>query len=191
MIYRIIQNDLDPLFWRIALKDDRDAFKELFVKYFAPLCVYAQRFITDKDSCEDIVQDVFYKLWKNRKTLEIRNSTRNFLLTDVKNNCIDYLRRKEVESSYLVKQFDKLAEEPPDEICEIAELEEALNKALSKLPDNIRKVFEMNRFQGTTYQEIALQNQISVKTVEAYMTKALKVLRVELKDYLPFFLFLL
>jgi RNA polymerase sigma-70 factor (ECF subfamily) len=182
---------LDPLFWRIALKDDRDAFKELFVKYFAPLCVYAQRFITDKDSCEDIVQDVFYKLWKNRKTLEIRNSTRNFLLTDVKNNCIDYLRRKEVESSYLVKQFDKLAEEPPDEICEIAELEEALNKALSKLPDNIRKVFEMNRFQGTTYQEIALQNQISVKTVEAYMTKALKVLRVELKDYLPFFLFLL
>jgi RNA polymerase sigma-70 factor (ECF subfamily) len=191
MTHNTIQDNQDHLFWRIALNDDKEAFKELFMKSFAPLCVYAQRFIDDKNSCEDIVQDVFYKLWKDRKTLEIKNSTRNFLITGVKNSCIDYLRRKEVESNYLQHHIAPSGEEQQDELFDLAELEDALSKALFKLPENIRQVFEMNRFQGTTYQEIAVRNQLSVKTVESYMTKALKILRVELKDYLPLFLFLM
>jgi RNA polymerase sigma-70 factor (ECF subfamily) len=193
MTIHAIPDEWELLFRHIALRDDREAFKKLFMKLFAPLCVYAQRFVTDKNSCEDIVQDVFYKLWKNRKTLDIKTSIRNFLVTGVKNSCIDYLRRQEVEYQYMQRRFDRFSgeEEEEEDVCEVAELEEALEKALSKLPENIREVFEMNRFQGFTCQQIALQRQISVKTVEAYMAKALKLLRTELKDYLSLLLFLI
>lgn len=182
-----LHTEIDILFWRIALKDDTEAFKELFVNFFAPLCVYAQRFIEDRNTCEDIVQEVFFRIWKNRKSLEIKSSVRNFLITNVKNSCIDNLRRKDVEETYLLKQADKLlVGERSDEIYTTKELEEIINKSLARLPDKIRVVFEMSRFDGLTYSEIAIKNNISVKTVEAYMTKALKVLRVELRDYLPF-----
>lgn len=146
----------------------------------------------DLSISEDLVQDVFFNLWKNRKSLEIRTSTRNFLVTNVKNSCIDYLRRKEVEARYTAAQSqnsDSMYD--TEDLYIISELEENINKALAKLPDKIRIVFEMNRFQDLTYAEIAQQKEISVKTVEAYMTKALKHLREELKDYLPFILLFL
>lgn len=182
-----LHTEVDVLFWQIALKDDKDAFKELFVNFFAPLCVYAQRFIDDRNTCEDVVQEVFFRIWKNRKSLEIKSSTRNFLITNVKNSCIDYLRRKDVEQTYIMTQTDKLSEnEHSDELYTVKELEETINKSLTKLPDKIREVFEMSRFEGLTYAEIAAEKNISIKTVEAYMTRSLKILRVELKDYLPF-----
>lgn len=179
--------EIDSLFWKIALNDDKEAFKKLFTDFFAPLCVYAHRFVEDLSISEDLVQDVFFNLWKNRKSLEIRTSTRNFLVTNVKNSCIDYLRRKEVEAKYTAAQSqhsDSMYD--TEDLYIISELEENINKALAKLPDKIRIVFEMNRFHDLTYAEIAQQKEISVKTVEAYMTKALKHLREELKDYLPF-----
>lgn len=184
--------EIDSLFWRIALNDDKEAFRKLFTDFFAPLCVYAHRFVEDLSISEDLVQDVFFNLWKNRKSLEIRTSTRNFLVTNVKNSCIDYLRRKEVEARYTAAQSqnsDSMYD--TEDLYIISELEENINKALAKLPDKIRIVFEMNRFQDLTYAEIAQQKEISVKTVEAYMTKALKHLREELKDYLPFILLFL
>lgn len=184
-------NEIDSLFWKIALQDDREAFKKLFTDFFAPLCVYAQRYVENRNISEDIVQDVFFSIWKNRKNLDIRTSTRNFLITSVKNSCIDSLRRKEVESRYMAVQADNMNEADTEDLYAISELEEAINKALEKLPDKIRLVFEMSRFQELTYAEIAQKQDISVKTVEAYMTKALKQLRVELKDYLPFILLFL
>lgn len=184
-------NEIDSLFWKIALKDDKEAFKKLFTNFFAPLCVFAQRYVENRTTSEDIVQDVFFNIWKNRKNLDIRTSTRNFLITSVKNSCIDSLRRKEVESRYMTVQADNMNEAETEDLYAISELEEAINKALEKLPDKIRLVFEMSRFQELTYAEIAQQQDISVKTVEAYMTKALKQLRVELKDYLPFILLFL
>ena len=181
-----MHNDLEGLFLRIALKDDKEAFKKIFESFFAPLCIYAQRYISNQNICEDIVQEVFFNLWKKRKTLEITVSVRNFLITNVKNSCIDYLRRKEVESRYITFQSEKFNDEYDlEEFYYVLELEESMGKALSKLPEHVRTVFEMNRFKGITYSEIAKQNNISVKTVEAYVSRVLKMLRVELKEYLP------
>lgn len=182
-------SELNSLFWQIAQQDDKEAFKQLFANFFAPLCVYAHRFIDDFTICEDTVQDVFFNLWSRRKSLIIKTSAQNLLVTSVKNSCIDYLRRKEVENKYMTIQTGE-----EDGWCDtealyaVSELEENLTKALAQLPDKIRIVFEMNRFQDLTYTEIAQHEGISTKTVEAYMTKALKHLRIELKDYLPFLL---
>lgn len=186
------RNKIDELFLKVALKDDKQAYKCLFVDFFAPLCVYAQQFVEQKNVCEDIVQDVFFNIWVHRKSLDIRTSTRNFLITAVKNSCIDYLRRKDVESRYISVLLEKADDVyNAEEFYSMTELETALKKVLAGLPDKIRIVFEQNRFQELTYAEIAVKNGISVKTVESYMTKALKVLRVELREYLPFILLFL
>lgn len=184
-------NTIDHLFWRIALKDDEKAFQTLFFEFFPSLCVFAHRYVDDWETCEDIVQDTFFKIWKNRKNIEINTSGRNFLLTSVRNSSVDYLRKKDVEHNWRLKELEQNPGYASDELYSTVELEKMLNTALEKLPDNIRVVFEMNRFEGETYTNIALKQGISIKTVEAYMSKALKHLRVELKDYLPLILLFL
>lgn len=184
-------NTIDKLFWRIALKDDEMAFRTLFFQFFSPLCVFAHRYIERRETCEDIVQETFFKIWKNRKGIEINTSSRNFLLTSVRNSCIDYLRKQETEQNWQQREIANQHESTNEDLYSVIELEQMLNKALAKLPEQIRMVFEQNRFEGKTYSQIASEHQISVKTVEAYMTKALKHLRIELKDYLPLILLLL
>ena len=185
-------SSIDSLFWRIAIKDDVIAFRTLFFQFFSPLCVFAHRYIDRWETCEDIVQETFFKIWKNRKNIEINTSSRNFLITSVKNTCIDFLRKQETEQNWQQKEIENNTSwYTSGDIYSTIELEQMLSAALAKLPDNIRIVFEKNRFEGMTYTEIAAEHNISVKTVEAYMTKALKHLRVELKDYLPLMLLLL
>ncbi len=182
---------IDQLFWRIALKDDEDAFRSLFFEFFPSLCVFAHRYVDDWDTCEDLVQDTFFKIWKNRKSIEINTSSRNFLITSVRNSCVDYLRKQDFARTWQEREIKDKTGYTSDDLYSHIELEQMLTIALSKLPENIRVVFEMNRFEGKTYKEIAEEKNISVKTVEAYMTKALKMLRVELKDYLPLIILLL
>jgi RNA polymerase sigma-70 factor (ECF subfamily) len=180
----------EQLFWRIAA-DDEDAFQMLFLDFFSPLCVFAYRYVGYWDVCEDIVQETFYKIWKNRKQININTSSRNFLLTSVKNSCIDYLRKKDLEQQWMEKEAQSGVLYAQGDLYSHTELERMLSAALAKLPDTVRQIFEMNRFEEKTYKEIAEEKNISIKTVEARMTKALKILRVELKDYLPLILLFL
>ena len=184
-------NEIDRLFWRIALKDDEEAFRSLFFEFFSSLCVFAHRYVERWETCEDIVQDTFFKIWKNRKDLNISISGRNFLITGVRNGCIDYLRRQETEKNWQQKELLRKTNYSTEELYSAVELERMLNDALARLPENVRLVFEKNRFEGKTYAEIAAEQNISMKTVEAHITKALKQLRVELKDYLPLIFLLL
>jgi RNA polymerase sigma-70 factor (ECF subfamily) len=182
--------DIGHLFRKIALKDDEKAFRSLFFDFFPSLCVFAHRYIECWETCEDIVQETFFKIWKNRKEVNINISGRNFLITSVRNCCIDYLRKQETELLWQKTMMNKTYYSTEDVYTGI-ELENMLNNALTKLPENIRIVFEMNRFEGKTYTAIAAEQNVSVKTVEAYMSKALKQLRIDLKDYLPFIFLLL
>lgn len=185
-------DSVEELFFRVILYNDEEAFRCLFFEYFSPLCVFAHRYIDNWQTCEDVVQDVFLKIWKNRKHIEIKTSGKNFLITSVRNSSIDYLRKRVSETDLREKIIENTySDSSINELQTTFELEEMLNAALNKLPEKIRIVFEENRFEGKTYAEIARQHEISVKTVEAYMTKALKQLRIELKDYLPFLILFL
>lgn len=129
---------VDALFWKIAMKDDEEAFRLLFVNFFPPLTVFARRYISDLETCEDIVQDTFLKIWKNRKSLDITTSTRNFLVTTVRNSCVDHLRRKMTEARYQELRLDKDTElDYADNVFTLAELEGMINAALEKLPEKI------------------------------------------------------
>lgn len=184
-------DEIDPLFLKIALRNDEEAFRSLFLDFFSSLCVFAHRYIDCWETCEDVVQDTFYKIWKNRKNLEVNISGRNFLITSVRNGCIDYLRKKETEMSWQQKELLNTTAFAAEDVYSTMELEEMLSSALKRLPEHVRLVFEENRFEGKTYAKIAEEQGISVKTVEAYMTKALKQLRIDLKDYLPLILLFL
>lgn len=177
----------DRLFWKTALQDSEEAFRELFFEFFPALCVYAANIVGDKETARDIVQETFFKIWKNRKKIELESSFRNFLITSVRNQCTDILRKRMVSDRFASQSSSsqELPDQSPEEIYTINELEQLIGQAIQKLPPNIREAFEMNRFKGMTYNEIAQQMSLSPKTIEAYISKALNILRVELKDYLP------
>lgn len=175
----------DDLFKRVAFDDDEQAFKVLFVEFYPSLCVFAMRFVDGEEVARDIVQDVFFNVWKGRKSTFVTSSFRNFLITSVRNQCVDYLRRQKLEHQFMEKGRLTGIQTSPEEMYTLKELEVVLNRALAKLPDNVREAFEMNRFKGMTYNAIAEEMEVSPKTIEAYMSKALKILRVELSDYLP------
>lgn len=180
---------LDNLFRKIAFHDDREAFRELFFDFYPSLCVFAGRYVSSPETCEDIVQDTFFHLWKNRKKIEITSSFRNLLITSVKNNCMDYLRKQSVRQNHADKQTVSDTIDTPEAIYTIRELEEMLHAALEQMPGNVRRAFELSRFEDMTYNQIAEEMSVSPKTIEAYISKALSLLRTELKDYLPLVLF--
>ena len=177
----------DQLFLKTALQDSEEAFRELFFEFFPTLCIYATNIVGDNETARDVVQETFFKIWKNRKKIELESSFRNFLVTTVRNQCTDILRKRTVSERFAAQSFStqETPDQSPEDIYTINELEQIIGKAIQKLPPNIREAFEMNRFKRMTYNEIAQQMSLSPKTIEAYISKALNILRIELKDYLP------
>ena len=182
---------IDNIFKEVTENNDQEAFRTLFFQFYSPLCVFANRYISDPMVCEDIVQETFSRIWEKRKQIFVTSSFRNFLVTMVRNGCIDYLRKQEQETNWVQWKLEVTSEETNGEIYTLQELQNLLEEALKKLPAPIRISFILNRFEGKKYIEIADAQHISVKTVEAHISKALKFLRTELKDYLPMLLFLL
>lgn len=175
----------DDLFKKVAFQDNEQAYKVLFIEFYPSLCVFAMRFVDQEEVAKDIVQDVFFNVWKGRKNTLVTSSFRNFLITAVRNQCVDYQRRQRLADKFTEKEKSTNIQTSPEEMYVLKELEDVILNALSKLPENVREAFEMNRFKGMTYTAIAEKMEVSPKTIEAYMSKALKILRVELRDYLP------
>jgi len=170
---------------------DRSAFSFIFTYYYSDLVNFAYTFTRDKDTAEEIIQDIFLKLWENRYSLTITSSLKSFLLRSVQNKCIDWIRHLDIQDRYRNAMMiaPLLMENDTDNYLFYSELREALEQALNLLPEEFSGTFRMNRFDGLTYQEIADKLGISVRSVEVRISKALQLLREKLKDYLiPVFL---
>lgn len=165
-------------------KGDIRSYEALFRAYYKPLLIYSERIVDDKDDANEIVQDIFLKLWEKRKNLEIKTSVNSYLYRAVYNNSLQLLKRKKLDLKY--KQYKiHQSNEPtnPSEKMIATELSHKIALLLEELPENCKRIFKMNRFQGMKYQEIADELVISIKTVEANMTKALKFFREHLAEY--------
>lgn len=165
---------------------DIKAFEEVFRRYYAPLCWYAAGITGDAESAEEIVEELFYTLWKNREQLQIFQSVKSYLYRAVRNEAIQYCEHQEVKERYQTfVQTEKEPEASPDPHwqMEYKELQTLVQCALGKLPDRRRRIFTMHRMQGMKYAEIASALSLSVKTVEAEMTKVLRTLRTEIDNY--------
>ncbi len=173
--------------------DDKFAFEILFKKYYADLVRFSFHMTKSIEVSEDIVQDVFIKVWEGRKNLDPKRSIKIYLYRAVKNQTLNYLKHLKFESfSGIVEDFENVSDESnPEMDLYYSELEKIVQEAIQHLPERCRLIFLLHRQNGLTYSEIAQILGLSIKTIEAQMGHALKVLKKILAPYLHFFIFYL
>lgn len=173
-------------------KLDRAAFEELFKSHFVYLCNFAFQYVSDMDTAKDITQKIFVHLWENREKIKPEQSIKSYLFTSVKNRCLNHIRdHKKYRSRILDIDIHDIDVACENDHLAVEELQNKIDQALLQLPEKCRKVFELSRYQDKKYKEIAEILDISVKTVEAHMSRALKSLRTDLQDYLPLLILLI
>lgn len=164
------------------------AFQTLFVAYYPPLCVYAKRLLGDHDKAREVVQDVFVRCYEQRAGLPQLVSIKSYLYRAVRNACLNQLKQAQVHQLHHEHLLAGAAgEETTDHLVQL-ELEAKIWQVVQQLPEQCRKIFRMNRFEEKKNAQIARELGLSIRTVETQISKALKILRRELADFLPLLL---
>jgi RNA polymerase sigma-70 factor (ECF subfamily) len=170
---------------------ESEEYELLFRQYYESLCHYANMILKDMDAAEEVVQKTFVKLWEKKSNLSIETSIKSYLYKSVYHASLNELKHIAVKNKYISMQNQ---EEPVNEMqnsANVIELENRIEKALLNLPQQCRLIFQMSRFRHLKYREIADILNISIKTVENQMGKALKLMRTNLADYLSIVLLIL
>jgi RNA polymerase sigma-70 factor (ECF subfamily) len=161
---------------------DQQNFEKIFKAYFPALMAFSRKILGNEDDAREVVHQVFINLWERRSEIDLSTSLKSYLFTAVNNRSLNVIRDRKKFSSEevpdLAENWDVSAE------LESMELEERIREAISGLPERCRVIFELNRFEGLSYGDIAKELDISIKTVENQMSKALKILREQLSNYL-------
>ena len=166
---------------------DEQAFELLYHKYFKRLCAFTNKYLHDYETTREVVQEVFLNLWKNRSHLKTDKAISSFLFQAVKNKSLSILQHNVVEDKY--KDVIKYAYLQGDffdthDSLLAKEIETKMEEIIESLPGQCRRIFLMSRQEGKKHKEIAEELNISVKTVETQMNRALKVFRTGLKEYI-------
>jgi len=169
------------------------AFEMIFRTYYQPLCNYAYTFLQDKEEAEEIVQGTFLSVWEKKANLSIHTAVKPYLYAMVRNACLNVIKHEKIKQKHAVEEIAMASpgHESVAQAVASSELESKIQEAMEKLPEQCRLVFKLSRFEELKYAEIAEQLEISIKTVENHMGKALKIMREQLKDYLPLLIVLM
>ena len=170
---------------------DEASFEQVFKTHFKNLHAYACTITREESAAEEVVQQVFVKLWERSEGLSISGSVAAYLYRAVYNESLNYLKHQKVRSAYgqHVVHTMKNETEHAGKKLQLKELERRLAEAMNDLPEQCRTIFQLSRFEELRYREIADRLGLSIKTVENQMGKALKILRVKLVDFLPLTIF--
>lgn len=170
---------------RLRAGDER-ALEAVFRAHYAAMCGVVRRIVFAPDVAEELVQDVFFKLWSRREQLAEIDALRTYLYRAARNTALNHLRRQKLEHAYEERELVKgepTAVESTGDSADAGELEVAVRAAINRLPDRCREIFLMSRDGGLTYGQIARELGISIKTVETQMGRALKSLRTSLAEF--------
>ncbi|RYZ98186.1 MAG: RNA polymerase sigma-70 factor [Sphingobacteriaceae bacterium] len=162
-------------------------FDRIYLDHYKVLHHYAYTMVNDGALAEEMVHQVFLRILEKNESLTIHTSIKAYLYRCVYNECLNYLKHQKVKyafEAHTINTMDGLTETPSAKM-QYLELEQQVKKAINELPEQCRTIFEMSRFEELKYAEIARELNLSVKTVETQMSRALKKLRVSLIDYLP------
>jgi RNA polymerase sigma-70 factor (ECF subfamily) len=167
---------------------DIKTFEQVFRLYYPSLCLYAGGITGREDAAEEIVQELFYTLWKNRESLQIVYSLKTYLYGAVRKQSIKYFEHNNVREHHrqyvLSTETEMSTSANPQKLIEYQELEEVISRTLKKLPDRRCRIFNMHHTDGLRYKEIAEELSLSLKTIEAEMTKTYRTLREEIEKYM-------
>ena len=184
------QSDNDFLLSAVQ-RGDQKAFDTLFRRYYPMLCAYGHRFVELEDA-EEIVEDSLLWIWENRETLVIESSLNSYLFKMVYRRALNKLAHIDATQRADTRFYEEMQEMLQDtDYYQIEELAKRIEDAVAALPESYREAFVMHRFRDMSYKEIAETLGVSPKTIDYRIQQALKQLRVDLKDYLPFLLPLL
>lgn len=166
-----------------------EIFKEIYDRYWDRLLNAAYKRVRSTETCEEIVQDVFTKLWANRTSLVFTSGLGNYLYTAVRYSVIDHYRKHAVRENFISSEqlYIKL-DNSTEEYVFLNDLKKHVDLMIAKLPDKCRSVYHLSRIEFKTNKEIASELNISEKTVEGHLTKALHSLRVNISDLMPLLL---
>jgi RNA polymerase sigma-70 factor (ECF subfamily) len=141
----------------------------------------------DMEEAKEVVQSIFFNLWIRRKEIEINTSVKSYLYKAVQNYCLNQLQQEKIKQKYMIRKahFPRQHSENGELKMEEEELRKVIKNAILRLPEKRREIFELSRFENLKYTQIAERLTISVKTVEAQMSKSLEYLRKVLKEYMP------
>jgi RNA polymerase sigma-70 factor (ECF subfamily) len=169
----------------------KEAFENLFRTEFKGLCFFAMKYVKDYETAREIVQDSFIRLWEKRDIIDTSKSVKSYLTTSIHNKCLNYLRDNRKFDNNLL-QFEQLSEVSDGKTSDFLvekELRKSIETAIDELPEKCREVFLLSRNENLKYHEIAVQLEISVKTVETQMSKALQHLRLRLSGFMSLLAF--
>jgi RNA polymerase sigma-70 factor (ECF subfamily) len=163
---------------------DKGQFESLFRSSYVSLVKYAKTLVRDQDTAEEIVQDLFVKLWQEKEKINIESSLNGYLFRSVHNRCLHYIDHRKIVERHADEMAIAQKENPedPSEILHYKDLQARIARIIERLPERCGKIFCMSRFEGLKYSEIAERLSVSVKTVEASMGRALKEFRKELAE---------
>ncbi|MCG8581625.1 MAG: RNA polymerase sigma-70 factor [Bacteroidales bacterium] len=185
-----MQKSVDKDTLELLQKGDEDMYRNIFNQLQPALVIYAKEYVPDADMASNLVQEAFLKLWEKRQNIKLGTFLNAYLYKSVRNLCLNYLRHLKVQDKYVgnVQQiqlnYEALKDKSAERLLE-GEIMERIQQAVEKMTPQCRRVFELSRFEGKSYKEIAREIGIAEKTVENQMGKALKVARAELKEFLP------
>jgi len=167
---------------------EESAYKELFIRYYAQLVVFARKVVYDDDLARDLVQDVIVAFYEKRQDIKIHSSLKAHLYQSVRNRCLNQIKHSQIRRDHHanIYQTKKNDEAYVEDKLQETELEQRIFSVIQTLPTQCKRIFEMSRFDGTSNQEIADKLDISKRTVETQISKALKVLRTQMSGYLEF-----
>lgn len=165
--------------------DSAALFEQSFKENFKRLHAYACSILNDSDEAEEVVQNVFYKLWEKKEKLNEIDSIPAYLYRSVYNECMNHVKHQKVKDAHKEHSsyYDATSADAENN-AELRELKERMHHAMQQLPEQCRTIFQMSRFEELKYREIADRLGLSVKTIENQMGKALKIMRKQLADYI-------
>jgi len=164
---------------------DIHLYELLFKEYYRPLVVYALKFVGDADAAKEIVQEFFVRMYEKRNNLLIDTSLKSYFYRSVYNSCINYLSHMEMRNRHLKNLSVQTENDFSENQIDLIELQHRIYDCIEDMPDQCRRIFKMNRFEGLRNEQIAEKLGLSKRTVETQISKALKILRKKLSDYFP------
>ncbi|TCS88939.1 RNA polymerase sigma-70 factor (ECF subfamily) [Anseongella ginsenosidimutans] len=179
---------------KVPVSVQERAFEEIYRRYWLQLFQVAWQKTGEREAAEELVQELFVRLWERRLELEVTSSLKNYLHTAIRYRIMNFIRDQMLSSRHLIaikNSFSAPAENMIEQDLRLRELDTSLKASIKKLPLKSRTIFELSRGRHFSNKQIAGQLKISEKTVEYHLTKSLKLLRVYLKDFVTVLLIIL